>query len=1212
MEDKEREIRLQFLDEAGEYLDTLEGALLGVAQRGVDNHEMNAALRAAHSIKGGAALMGYGLTSELAHRLEDSLKVVKINRGDGVTSDVEGQLLSGIDAIRQIVERDRLQQPLDDSWVAGFVVPIFDGLYDTLGEPSAEDAASIMDADEGQDVMPLIFQTEVEGSLENLEALLEERPVNLKEEVVVMAQELGALGEMLDLPPFVQLCQSVESYAAGSVNSAQLQEVGQKALQVWRRSQALVITGNVDSMPTDLSGVSFGLIDFEVHGDSAGGSLADGSLADGSSADAVDDVFTFGEEDDALVDSVFAFGEEDDALVDSVFANVETTGLETTGLETTGLETTGLETTESAIADLEREDLETESSTLGTSEVAASEGTASETTNLDSIWPELNVPVGSDSRSEDFSLGDSSLGDSSLEDLAIDDINADLSTVSLNESDLGSLDLADLDSVNQDSVNQDSVNQDSAADETVENSSPKDSIEEDAFAGVFDEDEKVRETQKRSRRSGTEFRFSEAPKVQSDAPDLADNTVRVSVRKLNDLNDYFGELTIERNRLESEVQRMRGLVKDLGRKLRSLDEINDDVKDIYEQPSSPFLLTGRTPSNALPSSVHGGSIEFGLESASASATEEIAAEEAPTHGFANGNADNSSVEESAEFRSGFDSLEFDRYNDAHLPFRQIVESVVKLQEVADDIELSVDKTEQTARVIHRTARHIQRNLNQLRMRPLSDVTNRFPRALRELEIEHGKSVSLQLEGEHTLIDRNILEALNDPLMHIVRNAFDHGIEKPKQREAQGKSGKGTIEIKAFNRSNRTVITVKDDGNGIALEKIRDRAQSMGLDADLLSVATEGELLSLIFEPGFSTSDKVTALSGRGVGMDVVRNNLTQIRGDISVDTEAGKGTTFTISVPYTLSVTRVMLAEGNRMPVALPTDMIEEVALVDPEDMYETEGKPMFHLKGDAVRLIKLSNWLAFNCPRQIDSLEAVPNMDKPSVLIFRLNEQRIGLEVDRSWGEQEVAVRRVEGPIALPAGFSNCTILGDGRVVPLVSLPDLARWVLNCEGSEINSAAALYSNPVVSGAMDAASLQTVPDKVPSRRSRFLVVDDSVNVRRLLALTLEKVGYEVIQARDGSDALDKLETGVEIDSVVCDVEMPRMDGYSFLSRLRSLDRYIDIPVTMLTSRSGDKHRQLAMNLGATAYFSKPYQERALLKSLAENLAKYLAEKQPAN
>ncbi|MEO0805111.1 MAG: response regulator [Cyanobacteria bacterium J06643_4] len=1096
MEDKEREIRLQFLDEANEYLSTLESALLGVAQRGVDVQDMNAALRAAHSIKGGAALMGYGLTSKLAHRLEDSLKVVKIQRGEGVTSDVEGQLLNGVDAIRQIVERDRTSTPIEEHWINSTINPIFDGLYDTLGEPSAEDVASMMDGDEGQDVTPLIFQTEMEGSLERLERLLDERPNDFQRELMTLAQDLSGLGEMLELPAFIQLCQSVEHYAAGAANGQQLEEVGQSALQTWRRAQALVVTGNADSMPAELSGISFGLIDIEFDGDESeqgpgaqtfaeqvfgGAAELDGAGGiDGADEALVSDVFgDLGEADDTLVGDVFGgLGEEDDALVGDVFAG------------------------------------------LG--------------------------------KEDDALVGDVFAG------------------------------LGEEDAVQEGAV-EPFVFEQAEATEDV-----------DAFAGVFDNEE----TLQGGNKSGTEFRFSEAPKAQVDEGDLDDKTVRVSVRKLNDLNDYFGELTIERNRLEAEVKRMRGLVKDLSRKLRSLDEINDDVKDLYEQPSNQFLLAGR-PQNALPGTAFsdlssGAGATNGSGQNTAFATYQNGAEQAD---------DPNASTADPRFRQGFDALEFDRYNDAHLPFRQIVESVVKLQEVADDIELSVDKTEQTARVIHRTARHLQRNLNQLRMRPLSDITNRFPRALRELEIEHGKSVELTLEGENTLIDRNILEALSDPMMHIVRNAFDHGIETPQVRESQGKGGRGTIAIRAFNRNNRTIITVSDDGNGINLEKIRDRAQSMGLDADLLSAASEAELLSLIFEPGFTTSDEVTSLSGRGVGMDVVRNNLTQIRGDISVDTEAGKGSTFTISVPYTLSVTRVMLAEGNRMPVALPTDLIEEVTIIDDADMYETDGKAMFHYKGDAVRLIHLSNWLAFNCPRQIDSLEAVPNIDGPSVMIFRMGEQRMGLQVDRSWGEQEVAVRRVEGPIALPAGFSNCTILGDGRVVPLVSLPDLARWVLNCEGSDINSAAALYSNPVANGAVDPFSLQTVPDRERQRRPRFLVIDDSVNVRRLLAMTLEKVGYEVIEARDGQDALDKLKTGIEVDSIVCDVEMPRMDGYSFLSKLRADYRYAEMPVTMLTSRSGDKHRNLAMNLGATAYFSKPYQERELLKSLAESLVK---------
>ncbi len=1082
VDDKEQEIRLQFLDEAGEYLDTMETALLGVAQRGVDSHEINGALRAAHSIKGGAALMGYGLTSELAHRLEDSLKVLKIQRAAGVTADVEGQMLNGVDAIRQIVERDRTNTPIDDPWVNSAVLPIFDGLYDTLGEPSAEDAASIMDADEGQNVMPLIFQTEVNGALERLEILIGEQPINLQEEVVIMAQELGGLGEMLDLPAFIRLCQSVEQYASGAANVEQVKEVAENTLQTWRRAQALVLTDNVDSMPDQLMGMSFGIIAIEF--------------------------------DEADLDG-------DSASAESVFAGFD------------------IDTDEDDETDLPLE--------LGA---------------LDSFGTE--DALGGDVFDSSFDSSLDSLGEE--DDALVGNIFADLG-----ESD-------------------DALVGDVFGEETAPQP------DTDAFAGVFDDLVPAQNgsgfgTQSKGRsasaaagssasqptKSGTEFRFSETPKAQIEEPDLGDNTVRVSVRKLNDLNDYFGELTIERNRLEAEVKRMRVLVKDLSHKLRSLDEINDDVRDLYEQPERELLLASGCSTAALPGTGVG----------------------TPT---STGNS----------FRQGFDALEFDRYNDAHLPFRKIVESVVKLQEVADDIELSVDKTEQTTRVIHRTARHLQRNLNQLRMRPLSDVTNRFPRALRELELEHGKSVDLVLEGEGILVDRNILEALNDPMMHIVRNAFDHGIETPQKREAQGKDRTGTIAIRAFNRSNRTVITVSDDGNGIALEKIRDRALSMGLDADLLDAANEAELLSLIFEPGFSTSDEVTALSGRGVGMDVVRNNLTQIRGDISVDTEAGKGSTFTISVPYTLSVTRVMLAEGNRMPVALPTDMIEEVAVAAPADRFEQGGREMFRFKNEDIRLIRLSNWLAFNCPRQFDSLEEVPTMDHPSVLLFHMGDQKVGIEIDRSWGEREVAVRRVEGPIALPAGFSNCTILGDGKVIPLVSLPDIARWVLNCEASNISSAEALYSNPVTQGAIDPMSLEAASDPDINRSARFLVIDDSVNVRRLLALTLEKAGYEVEQARDGEDAFDRLENGIAVDGIVCDVEMPRMDGYSFLSKLRSHAKFTDIPVTMLTSRSGDKHRNLAMNLGATAYFSKPYQERVLLQSLEKSLQEAAEKKVQEN
>jgi two-component system, chemotaxis family, sensor histidine kinase and response regulator PixL len=491
----------------------------------------------------------------------------------------------------------------------------------------------------------------------------------------------------------------------------------------------------------------------------------------------------------------------------------------------------------------------------------------------------------------------------------------------------------------------------------------------------------------------------------------------------------------------------------------------------------------------------------------------------------------------------------------------------------------------------------------VRMRPISDILDRFPRALREMSLQYGKPVQLRVQGANTLVDRNILEALNDPLMHLLRNAFDHGIESADARDSAGKPSQGTIEIRAFHRNNRTYITISDDGAGIPLNKIRARATQMGLDQTLLAAASDEELLSLIFEPGFSTADSVTALSGRGVGMDVVRNNLKQVRGDIKVNTESGVGTTFTISVPFTLSVARALLTESNGMPMAFPTDVIDEVVMLSPDQIIPSTGGEAFEWDGRMVQLIRLSDWLKFNCPRQIETPENQPAIDVPTVFMVKQGSQTIGLQVDRSWGEQEVAIRQVEGGLPLPAGFNNCTILGDGRVVPLVNVAELLHWVASSDRPQVEPKTPnTFSRlPLIQPSLEPPALPPTNIPFSSGKPTILVVDDSINVRRLLALTLEKAGYQVAQAKDGQDALDKLTAGLQVQAVICDIEMPRLDGYGFLARVKSIPHLAGLPIAMLTSRSGDKHRRLAMSLGAVAYFSKPYNEQVLLKRLDEML-----------
>jgi two-component system, chemotaxis family, sensor histidine kinase and response regulator PixL len=433
-----------------------------------------------------------------------------------------------------------------------------------------------------------------------------------------------------------------------------------------------------------------------------------------------------------------------------------------------------------------------------------------------------------------------------------------------------------------------------------------------------------------------------------------------------------------------------------------------------------------------------------------------------------------------------------------------------------------------------------------------------------------------------------LEALNDPLMHLVRNGFDHGIEPTEVRLANGKSATGKIEISATYRGNQTVIAIKDDGGGIDLDKIRAKVKKMGMDDKEIANFKDSELIDLIFEPGFSTAAKVTDLSGRGVGMDVVRTNIRALRGDISVDTKLGKGSTFTITVPFTLSVVRVLLVEVNGLWLAISSNIVEEIILLNSENIISTAGQKMLQWDDFTVRLIQPSQYL--NLPEVTTQLAtaSIPTIDRPTVLMIDQGQDIVALQIDKFWGEQEVTIRQPLGSLQMPPGFTGCTILGDGRIVPLLDAIEFIRWV------DGDVATAKSVTPTLNFLDESKTTPTIVQK-----SRILVVDDSINVRRFVALTLEKAGYLVEQAKDGQEAIEKLQAGLQAQAVVCDVEMPRMDGYGFLATVKGLAPFKHIPVLMLTSRSGDKHRKIAMNLGASGYFAKPFKEKELLASLTQ-------------
>ncbi|MBD2409963.1 hybrid sensor histidine kinase/response regulator [Nostoc calcicola FACHB-389] len=996
LNDKELEIQMQFLEEAIDYLNTLEGVLLEIdTSNRIDLDKINAALRAAHSIKGGAAMMGFRSLSDLSHRLEDSFKVLKTRKNSlEIDTQLQSLLLSGVDWLRQIVDLLAQGNLVEEQWLATFCYPIFDELHERLGDPTAEDATSMLSPEDGQDVIPLLFETEVEECLQRLEsALANSHQSNLQEEFAVMAAELGGLGEMLQLSAFSKLCESVTQQLAAA-SSDRIYEIAQLALQAWRRSQALVLTNQLDNLPTEIKFVNY--------------------------------------------------TESQPILKTEIISQFIATDATDTEI------------------------LETEIVSASTENGHKDETVAANFTFLDAEFA--------------------------------DDVNA----VNITEHNT-----------------------------------------------IF-----ARENQ-----------AIDAKLTVGKEREIQDNTVRVPSKQLEQINDLFGELIVQRNGLNAQLERLRKLVRHLNQRVQTLDRENQELRTAYHKISTQ---------SAVPSSE-----QFPLEN---------------NHQIPDTDRE-------------FDILGMDRYNDINLRSQEVMETIVQLQEVTTDVQLSVDDTDQIARKINKTSKQLQTKLNHIRMRPLSDLVERFPRALRDLNVEYGKNVQLKIEGGNTLIERGILEALNEPLMHLLRNAFDHGIEDPATRRLLGKPEQGLIEIKATHHGNRTLISIRDDGWGISLEKIRTRALAMGLDASLITNASDEELLSLIFEPGFSTSDQVTTLSGRGVGMDVVRNNLKLIRGDIKVDTEPGVGTTFTLSVPFTLSVARVLLVEINKMLLAFPTDVISEISLLQNDRVFQMAGSEVLNWQGTMLPLIRLSRYLEFNCLRYDSAeLETPAAINVNSVLVVKGNNQPVAIQIDRCWGEQEVAVRQVEGNISLPHGFGNCTILGDGRVVPLVNINELLYWIATNQRTP-------KGTQLPSARLKTPFLIFDEEKVSAASTKFkgtiLIVDDSINVRRFLALTLEKGGYQVEQAKDGQDALEKLQNGLRVEAVICDIEMPRLDGYGFLGRVNSDIDTKNIPVAMLTSRSSNKHRQLAMQLGARAYFSKPYNEQELLQTL-EEIIRNVAEKAASN
>ncbi|MDJ0636837.1 MAG: response regulator, partial [Xenococcaceae cyanobacterium MO_188.B29] len=585
---------------------------------------------------------------------------------------------------------------------------------------------------------------------------------------------------------------------------------------------------------------------------------------------------------------------------------------------------------------------------------------------------------------------------------------------------------------------------------------------------------------------------------------------------------------------------------------------------------------------------------------------------------------------STDFQPEFDVLEMDVYSDLHLLLQNLTEQMMHLGEQIEALEGFAQNFRFNLGKRKQLLSGAQEDLLQARMLPLATVLNRFPRMLQQMVASHRKPAELKLIGSEVLIDKVVVEKLYDPLLHLIRNAYDHGLESSHIRRQQNKSEAGHITIRAYHQGNCTTIEVSDDGQGLNWGSIRTKAIAKQLlTREQAASASEAQLAELLFEPGFSTADKISQLSGRGIGLDVVRSQLQPLQGSISVNSVLGQGTTFVLKFPINLTSARLLICESQGIVYALLSEVIDRVLLPQPDRIQHQQStigqnQQTFLCWGEKldqqlIPIDPLNNLIDYQyptfCKEKSTSLSIFPVKSKNSVkplLMLKHQQQRLCVQVDQILVEQELVIKSFGNTITLPNYIQGYSVLGDGSLTLVI---DLAVLVTQTGETNFraNSLRQKFSNqtpavlkPVVTveeeqltSTSEDESSQIFNRNQPSSK-RVLVVDDSVVQRQTLTQHLTKANYKVLQAGNGQEALAQLNQHAEdIQLVICDVEMPYMNGFEFLSHWREDTRFAKIPVIMLTTRSGQKHRRLALALGAKVYFTKPYSNQELVETIAQ-------------
>jgi chemotaxis protein histidine kinase CheA/CheY-like chemotaxis protein len=597
--------------------------------------------------------------------------------------------------------------------------------------------------------------------------------------------------------------------------------------------------------------------------------------------------------------------------------------------------------------------------------------------------------------------------------------------------------------------------------------------------------------------------------------------VRIPLSRVDSMADQVGELIVRFERFALQQQQLRQSSQELQRLSLQFQPLRDQVQVLYDQFSTQHpAQDGSTPSEA-----------------------------------------------------DFDPLELDRYTALHTSLQNFEELITRIQETRADVDLVTRELMEDLELGRQELDSLYNNVTRSRLIPFRTLAQRFIPQVQRLAQRFGKQTVVEIEGGDTLVDQVILEQLQTPLTHLLNNALDHGIEFPEERQRLDKPATAQILLKAELEGNQVVVTFRDDGRGIDLERVYEKAVAAGLCSASVSMSQlrREQILGFIFQSGFSTATKVSEISGRGVGLDVVNRQVTQLRGSLQVDSQPGQSTTFTIRLPLGLNLLALMLCQSQRHLIALPATSVLEIfpyrEIAEQLQPQEDPHSPQrFEWRHRRIPLMPLARLLPY--PNTYAELRQ-PRV----VIVVHSAETPVAVSIDTLIGERQLILKPFDETIPVPPYVAGCTILGTGDVVPVV-LPFHFGFLLDS------------TQPSTSGVI-----------LPSRRT-ILIAEDSVATRRALERILEEAGYTTIACRDGQEALDELrQRQGAVDLVLSDIEMPRLTGFELLQTIRAHSEWFALPVAFLTSRTGERHREKALSLGATTYLTKPVDPKNLVEEV---------------